>query len=161
MIAQAWVSPRWGGLPGTYRVLAWNNPRGSSFDDNIERHNGVGLSAEQGVTESLTLFARYGRQGSGRVRFDSALTLGGELDGAFFGRAGDGLGFAVAALHTSSAYARSSAASGSERIAELYYRIQLSEHVEITPSVQHAARPEGRADAKSITVWGVRGRLGF
>lgn len=73
-------------------------------------------------------------------------------------------------LRTSSAFARASAADtapygyaarGAERIAELYYRIHLNGQVEITPSLQHIARPAAHPDAKGITLVGLRARVGF
>ena len=82
VIAQAWVSPRINALPGTYRAYAWSNARATDFDGSETSHSGLGVSADQRVADSLTLFARYGHQTSGNVRFSRALTLGGELDGS-------------------------------------------------------------------------------
>lgn len=170
VIAQAWVSPRINMLPGTYRVYAWSNARATNFDDSAARHSGFGMSADQRVTDSLTLFGRYGQQTSGSVRFNRALTVGGELDGSAWGRGADGLGMAFGLLRTSGNFAAASAAdidsygygaSGSERIGELYYRIHLNKHVEITPSLQYMARPAADPDAKGIAVVGLRARVGF
>lgn len=170
VMAQAWVAPRIQQLPGTYRAYAWNNARANDFDDSAARHSGWGVSIDQRVSDSLTLFGRYGHQISGQVRFGRALTVGGELDGSAWGRAGDGLGMAWAVLRTSGPFAAASAADlgrygygarGAERIGELYYRIQLNEQVEITPSVQYMARPAADPDAKGITVLGLRAKVGF
>lgn len=170
VIVQAWVSPRIHALPGTYRVYAWSNARATAFDGQGERHHGVGLSIDQRVSETLTLFGRYGHQGSGRTLFADSLTLGGELDGSAWRRGADGLGLALGLLRTSSAFAHASAADtarygyaarGAERIAELYYRIHLNGQVEITPSLQHIARPAAHPDAKGITLVGLRARVGF
>lgn len=170
VIAQAWVSPRINALPGTYRAYAWSNARATNFDDSEARHGGLGVSIDQRVTDSLTLFGRYGHQTSGNVRFDRVLTLGGELDGSSWGRGADGLGLALGMLRTSGRYAVASAADtasyghaaqGSERIGELYYRIHLNGHVEITPSLQYIARPAANPDGKGIALVGVRARVGF
>lgn len=170
VIAQAWVSPRIHRLPGTYRAYAWSNARTRSFDDSEARHNGFGVSIDQRVTDTLTLFGRYGQQISGSVRFNRALTVGGELDGSAWGRGSDGLGMALGLLRTSGSFAATSAAEidtyghaarGSERIGELYYRVHLNKHVEITPSLQYIARPAADADAKGIAVVGLRARVGF
>jgi high affinity Mn2+ porin len=53
------------------------------------------------------------------------------------------------------------AAHGAERIGELYYRIHLNDHVELTPSLQYIARPAANLDGKGITLVGVRARVGF
>ena len=106
------------------------------------------------------------------MRFNRALTVGGELEGSAWGRSEDGVGAAVGLLRTSGRFAAASAADtdtdayghaarGSERIGELYYRVHLNEHVEITPSLQYIARPGGDAHAKGITVVGLRLHVGF
>ncbi|WP_037472015.1 carbohydrate porin [Simplicispira psychrophila] len=170
VIAQAWVSPRINMLPGTYRAYVWSNARASNFDDSAARHSGFGLSADQRVTDTLTLFGRYGQQTSGSARFNRALTVGGELDGSAWGRGADGLGMALGLLRTSGRFAAASvaeidtyghAARGAERLGELYYRIHLNKHVEITPSLQYMARPAADPDAKGIAVVGLRARVGF
>lgn len=170
VIAQAWVAPRINALPGTYRAYAWSNARATDFDDSEARHGGFGISADQRVADSLTLFARYGHQTSGSVRFSRALTVGGELDGSGWGRGADGLGMAVGMLRTSGRFAAASAADtvaygygarGAERLGELYYRIHLNDHVEVTPSLQYIARPAADPDAKGIAVVGLRARVGF
>lgn len=169
-IAQAWVAPRINRLPGTYRAYAWRNARATDFDDQPAHHSGFGVSIDQRVTDGLTLFGRYGQQTSGQVRFGRALTVGGELDGSAWGRGADGLGLAVGMLRTSGRFATASAADtdryghrarGAERIGELYYRIHLNSHVEITPSLQYIGRPAADPDAKDITVVGLRARVGF
>ena len=104
------------------------------------------------------------------MRFSRALTVGGELDGSAWGRGADGLGMAVGLLRTSGRFATASAADtvayghgarGAERIGELYYRIHLNGHVEITPSLQYTGRPAADPDAKAIAVVGLRARVGF
>ena len=170
VLAQAWISPRINQLPGTYRAYAWSNARGADFDGSDARHAGVGMSLDQRFTDALTLFARYGHQTSGRVPFDDAFTVGAELDGSAWRRGSDGLGLALGMLRTSGHYASASAADpasygyaarGAERIGELYYRMHLNDHVEITPSLQVIARPAANPDAKGIALLGLRARVGF
>jgi carbohydrate-selective porin OprB len=98
-----------------------------------------------------------------------ALTLGAEIGGSSWGRAPDAVGFATAFLRTSREYRDATAdttlagyaASGTERIAELYYRWRISEHFDLTPDLQWIRRPGGDASASDAFVVGVRGRLGF
>ena len=84
--------------------------------------------------------------------------------------AADGVGLAVGMLRTSGRFAAASAADlatygyaahGAERIGELYYRIHLNDHVELTPSLQYIARPAANPDGKGIALVGVRARVGF
>ena len=67
--------------------------------------------------------------------------------------------YAVASAADTASYGH--AAQGSERIGELYYRIHLNGHVEITPSLQYIARPAANPDGKGIALVGVRARVGF
>jgi carbohydrate-selective porin OprB len=104
------------------------------------------------------------------VPFDDAFTIGAELDGSAWGRGSDGLGLALGMLRTSGHYASASAADpasygyvarGAERIGELYYRMHLNGHVEITPSLQYISRPAANPEAKGIALLGLRARVEF
>jgi hypothetical protein len=157
------------GLPGTYRAYAWTNGRTVDFDGEFERHSGFGFSADQRVSEAITLWGRFGRQLDGQVRFDLALTLGAEIRGDSWGRPADAFGLAAGFLRTSPEYRDATAdsmlvgyaASGTERIAELYYRWRVNEHLDVTPDLQWIRRPGGDASASDAFVVGVRGRVGF
>jgi high affinity Mn2+ porin len=169
-IAQAETTGRAvGGQPGTLRLYAWRNGRAVDFVDAPQRHSGWGLSADQQFGEAVTLFTRLGAETQGQVRFDRALTLGAEIAATAFGRASDAFGVALGFLRTSGDYRAATAdgtlagyaASGTERDAEIYYRIHVGEHVEITPDLQWIARPAGDASAPTIVVGGVRARIGL
>ncbi len=177
LIGQAETTQRlFGGLAGTYRLYAWSNGSAADFDGARARHSGWGVSADQRVEETLTLFGRYGHQLAGKVRFDRALTLGAELGGHYWGRAADAIGMAAGVLRTSSAFRDESpavdangdgnpdfgyAASGAERIAELYYRFRVNGRFDLSPDVQFIHRPGGNGSAPSATVVGLRARVGF
>ena len=170
LIAQFETTRRLGAdQPGTYRVYAWRNGRASDFEGATERHAGWGVSADQRVANALTLFTRFGGELRGRVRFDRVLTIGAEIGGDGWGRAADALGLAAGLLRTSSAYREATAdgtfagyaASGTERIAELYYRWHVSDHFDLTPDMQWIRRPGGDGSAPGIFVGGVRARVGF
>ncbi len=148
-----------GGLAGNYRLYAWTNGRASDFDDSEARHSGFGVSADQRVGDAITLFGRYGHQAKGKPRFDRALTFGAEIGGSYWGRAADSFGIAAGFLRTSPDF--SFAASGAERIAELYYRFRLNNRFELSPDVQFIRRPAADAAAPDITVVGLRARVGF
>jgi high affinity Mn2+ porin len=155
--------------PGTYRLYAWRNGRASDFDGSLERHAGWGVSADQRAGESVTLFTRFGREMHGQVRFDRALTFGAEIGGRGWRRAQDALGIAAGVLRTSDAYHARTAdgsiigysATGTEQLAELYYRVRIGEHVDVTPDVQWIRRPGGDPAAPTIFVAGLRARVGF
>jgi high affinity Mn2+ porin len=73
IIGQADTTWRWNHLPGNYRAYLWTNGRGLGYDGIERRHSGIGMSIDQKVADYVTLFGRYGHQGSGKVRFDRAL----------------------------------------------------------------------------------------
>lgn len=177
VIGQLETSRRFfGGLAGNYRLYAWRNGRGQDYDSQQRLHSGFGLSADQRASDALTLFGRYGHQLAGNVRFDRALTLGGEIGGQYWGRSADGLGIATGLLRTSGEFRRDSAtldangdgaadfgfaASRSERIGELYYRFRVNKQFEITPDFQMIQRPGGDPGASTVRVLGLRARVGI
>ncbi len=168
------------GLTGNVRVYAWTNgnatPCTNAADSGTERQSGWGLSVDQQVTETLTLFARYGRATRGNVHFDQAATAGMELSGAAWGRDKDRLGLAGGWLSASEDFEAHSltldadgvdgpdfgyAASGAERLAELYYAWQANDHLERAPDLQWIARPGADGAAEDIMIAGLRATMEF
>ena len=176
VIMQAETTAKINHLPGNYRVYLWRNGRGAGYD-NVEReHTGIGLSIDQKVTEDLTLFGRYGHQFSGKVLFDRAVTLGGELSGSDWGRSADSLGLAFGALRTSKDFKSDSLtvdadgdgtadyayqAGGWEKQMELYYRFKVNSRFDLTANVQRIINPGGDKTASDITTYGLRAKVGF
>lgn len=176
VIAQAETAARFNYLPGNYRAYLWSNGRGAGYDGVERRHSGIGFSADQKVDDGLTMFGRYGHQIDGKVRFDRALTVGGELLGNGWGRAADSLGVAFGALRTSGDFRNDSPAldadgdgtpdfgyqaSGWEKQLELYYRYRINGQVEMTPDFQLIRRPAGDGASQTIKVVGLRAKVGF
>ena len=170
VIGQLEASPTMDGEPtANYRLYAWTNGRTRNLDDQPQRHTGIGMSIDQRVGDEANLFARLGRRTSGDGKFDSAATFGLEHGGKAWGRGGDAVGVAVGWLKTGSAWRNATAdgsragyaASGAERIAELYYRMRLNQHLDITPDLQLIQRAGGNGDAPLVHVLGVRATLGF
>jgi len=176
VLAQAETAVRFDYLPGHYRAYLWRNGRAAGYDGVERRHTGIGVSADQKVSDDVTLFGRYGHQLSGKVRFDRALTLGAELAGSSWSRAADGFGVAFGALRTSSDFRNDSPtldanadgtpdfgyqAGGSEKQMEIYYRFKLNGKVELTPDFQWIRQPGGNAGAPTVKVAGLRAKVGF
>lgn len=171
VIAQLdWSPLQLNGEPrGNYRVYAWSNGRTTGLDGARERHTGVGLSIDQRVGRDWNLFGRAGRRIAGHGTFDSALTLGFEHGGRAWGRARDALGLASGWLRTSDAWRAASAdgsvagyaSSRSERLVELYYRMTLNEHLDLSPDFQLVQRPGGEVGAARVRVFGLRAAASF
>ncbi|MFZ3041097.1 MAG: carbohydrate porin [Thiobacillus sp.] len=168
------------GLAGNARVYAWTNgnatPYANAADSGTERQSGWGLSVDQQATEALTLFARYGHAPRGNVRFDQAATAGMELSGAMWGREKDRLGLAAGWLSASKDFEAHAltldadgaegpdfgyAASGAERLAELYYAWQANDHLELAPDAQWISRPGADGAAEDIVIVGLRATMEF
>ncbi len=149
------------GLAGAYRIYAWNNGRAEDqINSGEEKHSGWGISLDQQVAPHATLFARYGDSTKGNLSFDSAYTLGAQIDGGAWGREGDRIGLAYGALSTSSEYRIANAASGSEKIYELFYAWRANDSLQLTPSVQFIDNPSGTG-ADDLAVWGLRAKLAY
>jgi carbohydrate-selective porin OprB len=180
VIAQLEAGHQHDGLAGNYRLYAWTNGSATPYSNaaaaGTERQSGWGLSADRQVTETTTLFARYGHATQGRVRFDQAVTAGVEFSGAAWGREKDRLGFAGGRLSASNSFEADAptldsdgldgpdfgyAASGDERLAELYYAWQVNDHFELTPDLQWITRPGANGAAKGISMMGLRATMGF
>ncbi|MBH9578484.1 carbohydrate porin [Inhella proteolytica] len=145
---------------GRLRAYAWQQGRGEGFDGVQRRHRGLGFSLDQALTPHLAVFARWGHQTQGRVRFGRALVAGLEWQGGAWGRSADGLGLALARLRTSAGFAAASdpAARGSEQLAELYYRWQWLPQLELSPDVQWLRRLGGQTGPQG-RVMGLRLRV--
>jgi hypothetical protein len=169
-----------GGLEGNYRLYAWHNaqavPYANESDASVETHAGWGISADQRVTESMTLFVRYGQELKGRVRFDRAATIGAQIDGSAWHRGADALGLAVGVLRTGADFRRDAPAldadgdgnadfgyqpTRSERVAEVYYRYRVNPQFELSPDIQFIQKPAADPDARDIVVFGLRAQFTF
>ncbi|MEW6119253.1 MAG: carbohydrate porin [Pseudomonadota bacterium] len=180
-IVQAeYAGPTLGTQPGSYRLYAWRNRRATPFNNEAdireETHTGWGVSADQRLTETAGVFARYGHSTRGYVAFDRALTLGLQVSGSLWGREDDALGLAWGWLRSSSAFRQAApvldadadtvadfgyVAAGSEQQAELFYNWRPNPHLLLTPDVQWIRRPGGDAAANNAVVWSLRIKASF
>ena len=168
------------GRSGTYRAYTWSNgqatPYANEFDATLERHSGWGVSIDQEVTRRLSLFTRYGHSTQGKVKFDRAFTLGGQLAGADWGRASDRVGLAFGWLRPSDAFKDDAPTldadadtsldfgftpSGAEKQLELFYAWQINDNLQLSPSVQWISQPGGDSTLDDITVFSLRAKAAF
>jgi hypothetical protein len=169
-----------GGLDGHYRLYAWQNnqatPYANEADVTAEKHTGWGASLDQRVGDATTLFARYGQQTRGRVRFDRALTLGAEFGGSDWGRGADAIGLAWGELRASDDFRAEAptldadadgnpdfgyAPDRTEQVAEIYYRARINPQFELTPDFQLIRHPGADPEAATVKVVGLRAQATF
>jgi hypothetical protein len=166
-----------GGLTGNYRLYGWTRSEAIEFDGvTTARHTGIGVSVDQRVGDGITLFGRYGKLIEGELPFNQAIAAGVEFNGSYWGRAADALGIGVGWLQAGSGYKNAGAAidvngdgitdfsfipSGAETVAEIYYRYRLSPQFELSPDFQGLTQAGGNADAKSVTVFGLRANIAY
>jgi len=178
VIAQAETQWRWfDGDLGNYRVYVWQNGQAPGYDGIVRARSGWGLSVDQRLGDAVTAFGRYGQHiAGGGARFDRALTLGGEIAGFGWDRAGDSIGVALAWLMSSQDFVQDSLtvdangdgipdygypAGSGEQVAELYYRYRINKQFEISPGLQLITHPAAAPGASSISVLGLRAQLTF
>lgn len=177
VIAQAEYSPQlFMGQTGNYRAYVWRNGKGSDFDGGTPAHGGWGMSADQKLGNGIALFGRYGKQTSGRVRFNQALTLGGEIEGGLWDRGGDALGVALGWLRSSQEFRAAGGTgdligdgtgvftytpTGAEKVAEMYYRFPLTKNFELTPDLQFVRNLGANPAARTARVLGLRAQIAY
>jgi high affinity Mn2+ porin len=167
-----------GGLSGNYRLYVWQNrqatPYANESDSSTETHSGWGASVDQRVGDDVTLFARYGRETRGQVRFDRAVTFGAEIGGDYWDRGADAFGVAFAGLRSSAGFRSAApsrdangdgtadfgyAASGSEQAVELYYRWFLNKQFALSPDFQLIHHPAANPTAADVKLIGLRAQV--
>lgn len=178
VIAQAETKQRLlTGLEGNYRAYLWSNGQAPTFvAGETARHTGIGLNFDQRFGDGITVFGRYGMARGDRLPFDRAASIGAEIGGSYWRRAGDALGVAFGANRASADFRTQSAtvdadgdgnpdfgfnARGWEKTAEIYYRFQVHPKFEITPDFQLIRNPAANPTAKSATVIGARIQLSY
>lgn len=177
VILQAETSQRYFGLPGNYRMFVWRNGQAPTFvAGETASHTGVGLNFDQRAGDAVTVFGRLGVARGERLPFDTTVTLGAEVNGSYWRRGGDAIGFAMGGNRTSRDFRGQSAtvdadgdgqrdfgffAQGWESVAEIYYRYFVHKHFELTPDFQYIRHPAGNPGRSDVKVVGVRANLTF
>ena len=153
---------------GNYRVLFWQTAVAPEDGDNATGasdvvHRGLAFSFEQELWSALALFARGGLRHSPEL-LETFLAAGGTLAGGPWRRPDDELGLAVGGTlcrdqcHDDRSHDRWWPGTLQ---AELFYRVALGEHWEVTPGLQwvHDRRPQ--ETSRHLWVAQVRVKLSF
>jgi carbohydrate-selective porin OprB len=128
---------------GNYRILYWQSNEDS--DDTI---NGAALSFDQGITEDVSLFARYG-YANPEIQ---SWSFGSQIKGSLWSREDDAVGIAVGQVIPSqkwggqyySDFDETNYSTRPETQAELYYNFALNKNIVLSPVFQYAIDPCGR-----------------
>lgn len=152
-----------GELPGSVAAYVWNNPRAANaLDDLPQKHTGWGISANQAVTEDFSLFTRLAHGTRGTRAFDRAITLGGELKGASWGRPDDHIGLAFGSLRPDPVVtAANASAVKNERNVELMYSFAVNEDWKLAADYQSIRNPGGDPSQANMRVVGIRSSYSF
>ncbi|MDD4907668.1 MAG: SlyX family protein [Candidatus Omnitrophica bacterium] len=168
------------GLPGNYRFLGWHsNVYHVKWSDPLEEKEssyGWALSFDQKATDIITLFARYGWQtpevydpgaavAGVNYSLEQSWSAGLQVEGKSWGREKDVLAFAVGQIFASDDYQKYAPARGkAEGHFEAYYKIQVNEHLALSPDFQYIWNPFGKdilTDTGGVFVGGLRAQVDF
>jgi len=174
-------------LPGNYRFYGWNsNIYHTKWLDTAEQKAGAygfGLSFDQKLNDIVAAFLRYGWQdpsvydpnlttaaGGYPYSLEQSWSCGFQLEGKPWGREKDILAFAVGQVFPSGDYKKAGTTdipnpnAKAEGHFETYYKIQLNDHLAISPDFQYIWNPFGKDildDKKGIFVGGMRAQVDF
>jgi len=185
-IGQAHFKTNFFNLPGNYRFYGWNNNLNHTewleTGKTKEAAFGFGLSFDQKVTDSLTLFTRYGWQnpkvynpdimatGDLNYSLEHSWSAGFQVEGKPWGRENDVFAFAIGQAFPSGDYKKAGEGSAPARKAkaeghfEAYYRIYINKYLSISPDFQYIWNPFGKDvadDRGGIFIGGMRTQVDF
>jgi carbohydrate-selective porin OprB len=159
------VSPKFGEREGNYRLYGWyagyNHSKLDSdrnpIDGKKDKGWGVGVSADQQITQMIGLFGRFGWNNDDVYVVQWEASGGVNLKGIIPGRDEDNLGLGFAALAPGDRYRQ----NDPEYHLELYYRIAVTENLAFTPDLQYVWNPGGDSSNDPIFAGLVRGEFNF
>ena len=163
--SQLTVSPKFGELEGNYRLYGWwagyNHSKLDSDRNPIDGEKakgwGLGISADQQITQMIGLFGRFGWNNDDVYVVQWEASGGVNLKGPVPGRGEDNLGLGFAALTPADRYAQ----NDPEYHLELYYRIAVAENLAFTPDLQYVWNPGGDSDNDGVFAGMARGEFNF
>ena len=154
---------------GNYRFYGWlNNKEHTEILDpskDKEAGSGFGISFDQEISETITLFGRFGSQKETIYEIGKAWSFGAQLSGSLFGREDDCLGFAYGAAILGKDWREDNLLSGTrlnhEFCSEVYYRLCVNENLAVSPHAQWITNPGGESSRDNVFVFGLRFQLCF
>jgi Carbohydrate-selective porin, OprB family len=150
-IAEGDYAAKIAGRRGNYRLYVDLDGALPDGTDKLVKSNalGFGVSIDQQVTGNLTLFGRYGRREGSVYRKKSAWSAGFQYAGPIPSRSDDVLGFAFGQVQATGSPAE-------EKLAELYYKVKVNDHIDISPVAQYLINPDADRNLNNVAVLGLR-----
>jgi porin len=178
-IAETGITPVFGSangsLPGAYRIGLWYDPQPKASTDladagkNYRDDLGFYITCDQMLTkentepddsQGLGVFFRYGNADSKRNDVTDFWSIGFQYQGLFEGRDDDvlGVGFAHG---TFSDKASTTYTDDFESAFEVYYSVQVTPWLAVSPDVQYVTNPGGDGLIDDAVVLGIRMQMAF
>jgi hypothetical protein len=162
---QITLSPKFGELEGNYRLYGWYAGYDHSkldadrnfIDGQKDEGWGLGISADQQITETIGLFGRFGWNNEDVYVVKWEASGGANLKGLIPGREEYEIGLGFAGLVPDGRFT----ADDPEYHLELYYRIAVTENLAFTPDLQYVWNPGGDSDNDGVFAGMVRAEFGF
>ncbi|MDR1695538.1 MAG: carbohydrate porin [Endomicrobium sp.] len=149
---------------GNYRLMYWS----SNEDAGSENSYGFSISFDRPLNETVSLFARYGYKNP-KIADDenpvaNSWSFGAQFKGALLNRENDIAGLAFGQNIVSKDWAEANGLKkDAETQAEIYYKLSISENMELTPVFQYAVKPMGgnAAAGGDLFAFGIRTQINF
>ena len=143
---------------GNYRFTLWYDPQKKEYLDSsgIKRDDaGFSMSFDQQFTDKMTAFFRYGWADDKVNETEDFISFGAQLTSPLKGRDDDvfAIGYAQGKRST---HGLAQDQAKTPELIEAYYNIQLTESLNLTPSLQFVSNPGGQKKQSNATVFGLR-----
>jgi len=165
-IAEIDIMPVIAGQQGNYRVYGWFNDSEHiriTGEGDTESNSGFGVSLDQGIINSLSIFGRYGMQDEDVAIISQYWSAGLQLSGSLWGRTDDTFGIAYGSIimgdNWEDFYESSLLNPGDEGHLEIFYGIAVNGNLNISPDIQWIKNASCREDNDDLWAFGVRAQL--
>lgn len=112
---------------------------------------------ERDLSDSIAVFARYGRANPDVSMIHSNTAVGGTYRGLFQTKKSmDEVGLGMTQIHFSRGHVSANDIHSSELTYEAYYQIIISSQVSLRPDTQYIISPAGSKELKNAWVWALR-----
>lgn len=159
-IAQIGFHPTIANRNGNYLFYVWGNHTDHTNVDTGATNAagyGFGLSLDQQIMEWLRLFGRFGLQSKSIYQAEMAYSMGLELSGSLYNRSDDAFGMAFGQAVNNDKVA----VGNNESVVEAYYRLQLGDHIGLSPDVQFIINPGASSTNNNVVVASLRAQIDF